>query len=67
MSIFVKHLKQSGYLDQIDLTLCIVGSRQVQEFIDADYSHQGWEIFAPSLTIYGFDADEKACQDRNQQ
>jgi len=67
MSIFVKNLKQSGYLDQIDLTLCIVGSRQVQEFIDADYSHQGWEIFAPSLTIYGFDADEKACQDRNQQ
>ncbi len=67
MSIFVNHLKNQGYLDNIDLTLCIVGSRQVQEFIDTDYSQQGWDIFAPGLTIYGFDADPKACQERNKQ
>ncbi len=67
MTFFVPLLKQRGYLDQIHLTLCIVGSRKLDEFINSDYSQQGWQIFAPNLTIYGFDADVKACDRRNQE
>lgn len=65
MSLFLPFLKKRGYLNSIHITLCIVGSRKVEEFVNLDYSNQGWEIFAPHLTIYGFDADEKACQVRN--
>jgi FkbM family methyltransferase len=67
MTFFVPLLKQRGYLAQIHLTLCIVGSRKLDEFIHFDYSQQGWHIFAPNLTIYGFDADEEACDRRNQE
>lgn len=65
MSFFIPTFKQWGYLDSIHLTLCIVGSRKIDEFADLDYSRQGWEIFAPNLTIYGFDADQEACDRRN--
>ncbi len=67
MTFFLPILKQRGYLEQIHLTLCIVGSRKLDEFIDADYSQQGWQILAPHLTIYGFDADGEACDRRNQE
>ncbi len=67
MTFFLPILKQRGYLEQIHLTLCIVGSRKLDEFIASDYSQQGWQILAPHLTIYGFDADVEACDRRNQE
>jgi FkbM family methyltransferase len=57
--LFLPSLKQSGHLDKIHMTICIVGSRKIENL--DDYGNQGWNIFAPNLTIYGFDADEKAC------
>jgi FkbM family methyltransferase len=30
-----------------------------------DYASQGWEVFAPHLSIYGFDADADACDAAN--
>lgn len=63
---FLPNLKKYGYLDPIHITLCIVGSRKLDQYINSDYSHQGWEIFAPNLTIYGFDADRQACEERNE-
>ena len=65
MTFFVPLLKQRGYLDRIHLTICVVGSRKLDEFINFDYSQKGWQIFAPNLTIYGFDADQEACDRRN--
>jgi FkbM family methyltransferase len=59
MSIFLPSLKNSGHLDNIDMTLCNVGSRKLEA--SDDYGSKGWSIFAPNLTIYGFDADSDAC------
>ncbi|MEG4799120.1 FkbM family methyltransferase [Microcoleus sp. ARI1-B5] len=55
MSVFLQNLKKSGHLDRIHITVCFVGSR------DENLAGKGWEIFAPNLTIYGFDADRTAC------
>ncbi|NET60226.1 MAG: FkbM family methyltransferase [Symploca sp. SIO2E6] len=63
MSVFLSSLKKSGHLDRIHLTLCNVGSRKLG--IQDDYASQGWGIFAPRLTIYGFDADADACEIAN--
>ncbi|MEQ8536060.1 MAG: FkbM family methyltransferase [Coleofasciculus sp. D1-CHI-01] len=63
MSVFLSSLKKSGHLDQIHITLCNIGSRKVG--VDDDYASQGWGIFAPHLTIYGFDADVDACDAAN--
>ncbi|MEQ9486649.1 FkbM family methyltransferase [Coleofasciculus sp. F4-SAH-05] len=63
MSVFLSSLKKSGHLDQIHLTLCNIGSRKVG--VNDDYASQGWGIFAPHLTIYGFDADADACDAAN--
>lgn len=63
MSVFLPSLKRSGHLDQIHMTVCNVGSRKVTS--EDDYSQKGWEIFAPNLTIYGFDADADACEASN--
>ena len=41
------------------MTLGIIGSRKVRE--RDDFGSQGWGIFSPNLTIYGFDADADAC------
>ncbi len=57
--IFLTSLKRNGHLEKIHLTICIVGSRKVRE--QDDYGSQGWDTFAPNLTIYGFDVDEDAC------
>jgi FkbM family methyltransferase len=67
MSVFLPSLKKNGYLDQIHITLCIVGSRKLKEFgqIYNIYASQGWGLLAPNLTVYGFDADEEACNDMN--
>lgn len=65
MSIFVSQLKKEGYLEQINFTIVIVGSRKMRN--DDDYGSGIWNIFAPNLTIYGFDADEDACNFANQE
>jgi len=63
MSVFLPSLKKSGLLDQIQITVCVVGSRKIES--QDDYGSQGWSIFAPNLTIYGFDADPEACEQAN--
>ncbi|MEQ9554051.1 MAG: hypothetical protein RIM23_31075 [Coleofasciculus sp. G3-WIS-01] len=63
MSVFLSSLKKSGHLDQIHLTLCNIGSRKVG--VNDDYASQEWGIFAPHLTIYGFNADADACDAAN--
>ena len=63
MSIFLSNLKKNGLLDNIHMTVCNVGSRKITNA--DDYASQGWQIFAPSLSIYGFDADEDACNAAN--
>ncbi|MGF1933575.1 MAG: FkbM family methyltransferase [Nostoc sp. ChiQUE02] len=60
MSIFVKSLKEKGLLDQIHITVCNVGSRKLSS--EDDYGAGAWNLFAPNLTIYGFDADADACE-----
>ncbi|WP_414572787.1 FkbM family methyltransferase [Nostoc sp. CCY 9925] len=60
MSIFVKSLKEQGLLDQIHITVCNVGSRKLSS--EDDYGAGAWNLFAPNLTIYGFDADADACE-----
>jgi FkbM family methyltransferase len=60
MAIFLSHLKQKGQLDQLHVTVCNVGSRKISA--EDDYASRGWHIFAPHLSIYGFDADADACE-----
>lgn len=63
MSLFVKNLKENGRLEQLQITLFIVGSRKL--LIEDDYGSGDWSILAPNLKIYGFDADEDACNAAN--
>ena len=63
MALFLPSLKKSGHLEQIHITVAVVGSRKIA--IQDDYGSQGWQIFAPNLTIYGFDADAEACEKAN--
>lgn len=63
MAVFVPSLKQRGYLDTLSFTIASVGSRKLGT--DHDYGSLGWNLFAPNLTIYGFDADEQACTQAN--
>ena len=63
MSVFLPSLKKSGHLNQVHITVCNVGSRKIGD--QDDYVSQGWGIFAPQLTIYGFDADADACDEAN--
>jgi FkbM family methyltransferase len=63
MSVFVPILKKNGLLDRIHMTVCNVGSRKIDS--NDDYGSQGWQIFAPNLSIYGFDADADACDAAN--
>ena len=63
MSFFVSSLKKSGHLDAIHMTICNVGSRKLAR--EDDYGSGEWGIFAPNLTIYGFDADADACDQAN--
>src|SRR6478672_2439003 len=60
MSFFLASLKESGKLDQVQMTLGIIGSRKI--FTPDDYGSGDWRAFAPYLTIYGFDADLDACE-----
>jgi len=63
MSILNSNLKAQGKLDDIQFRLCTIGSRKVYE--DDNYGVGPWSIFAPNLTIYGFDVDEEACENAN--
>ncbi len=63
MSVIVPILKKNGLLDRIYITVCNVGSRKLGS--QDDYASQGWQIFAPNLSIYGFDADADACDEAN--
>jgi FkbM family methyltransferase len=63
MVFFLPLLKQRGHLDHIHITLCNVGSRKIGDL--DDYASKGWGIFAPNLSIYGFDADADACDEAN--
>jgi FkbM family methyltransferase len=60
MSVFVPTLKEQGYLDQVHITICNVGSRKISTA--DEYGAGAWNVFAPNLTIYGFDADADACE-----
>jgi FkbM family methyltransferase len=63
MSIFLSSLKKRGHLDHLHLTVCNVGSRKIN--VEDDYGSLDWGVFAPNLTIYGFDADADACEAAN--
>lgn len=60
MSVFVPIIKEQGLLEQVEMTVFIVGSRKISS--KDDYGASPWSIFAPNLTIYGFDADAEACE-----
>ena len=64
MPIFVDNLKKNGKIDDIHLTIAIVGSRKLEQF-EEEYINQGWGLMSPNLTIYGFDADQDACKKMN--
>ena len=59
MSLFVPILKKNGLLKRVHVTVCNVGSRKIDQ--NDDYSTQGWDLFSPNLSIYGFDVDADAC------
>jgi FkbM family methyltransferase len=63
MSVFLSSLKKSGHLERIHITLCNVGARKIES--QDDCASQGWDIFAPRLTVYGFDVDADACDEAN--
>ncbi|MEY3868068.1 MAG: hypothetical protein RLZZ338_1959 [Cyanobacteriota bacterium] len=63
MSFFLQNLKKRGHLDKIQMTICNVGSRKLVD--KDDYGSQEWQIFAPQLSIYGFDADADVCDGAN--
>jgi FkbM family methyltransferase len=63
MSVFLPSLKQRGVLDRLQMVICNVGSRKLNS--RDDYASQDWHLFAPNLTIYGFDADADACAAAN--
>lgn len=64
MTIFLQALKTQHFLDNIHLTIAQIGSRKLSGA--DDYSSQLWGIFAPNLTIYGFEADADECKRMNQ-
>lgn len=60
MSFFISKLKGKGYLEDIHITVAIVGERKIAN--KEDFGSQGWEIFSPNLTIYGFDGNGQASE-----
>jgi FkbM family methyltransferase len=66
MPIYLPTLKRDGRLAQTHITYCIVGSRKGDTASDAA-DIGTWNIFAPNLTIYGFEADPEGCAAANAQ
>jgi len=63
MLLLMPILKKNGLLEHIHVTVCIVGSRKIDQ--NDDYSTRGWELFSPNMSIYGLDADADACDVAN--
>ena len=63
MALFVPLLKTRGHLENLHITVGIVGSRKILQ--DDDYGSKGWSVLGQHLTIYGFDADVEACDIAN--
>jgi FkbM family methyltransferase len=63
MAFFLNELKQNGYLDNLHITIANIGSRKISQ--DDEYGQKSWGLFAPNLTILGFDADPRACDEAN--
>ncbi|MGJ3252807.1 MAG: FkbM family methyltransferase [Elainellaceae cyanobacterium] len=64
MAFFLNKLKENGHLEQVHMTIFSVGSRKLSS--SDDFGNGNWNIFAPHLTIYGFDADADACDAANE-
>lgn len=64
MPFFLPAFKQLGRLNTVGMVVCNVGSRKSGG--EDDYGTKAWGLFAPELTIYGFDADADACDTANQ-
>ncbi|MBC8121007.1 MAG: FkbM family methyltransferase, partial [Gemmatimonadaceae bacterium] len=64
MSDFLSMLKANGHLNDLHLTVCHVGSRSL-DGSGEDSDSERWRIFAPNLTVYGFEADVDACRQMN--
>jgi FkbM family methyltransferase len=63
MPFFLPTLKTLGHLNQTAMTLAIVGSRKLSD--EDEFGYGAWNLFAPNLSIYGFDADADACDQAN--
>lgn len=61
---FLTILKKYGFLDKVNITICIAGSRKIVS--EDDYEIKGWTIFAPNLKIYGFEPDVQNCKQMNE-
>ncbi|MDV2998708.1 MAG: hypothetical protein N5P05_000314 [Chroococcopsis gigantea SAG 12.99] len=61
MSLIVDVLKANKRLEKIHFTFGIIGSRDT-----GGNEISQWYTLAPNLTVYGFDADEDACEEVNQ-
>lgn len=62
MPICVENLKKNGKINDIHVTIAIVGSRKLE---GQEYESLGWGLISPNLKIYGFDTDEEACEQMN--
>src|SRR4051812_18377746 len=63
MAIFIPFLKHYGLLNQMQTTLCLVGSRLADQH--DPYKDQAWHLLAPNLTVIGFEPDPVACEAAN--
>jgi FkbM family methyltransferase len=63
MALFTNSLKKYGLLNQMHMTLCLVGSRLGDRH--DPFKDQPWHSLAPNLTIYGFEPDPVACEAAN--
>jgi hypothetical protein len=64
MSLFIPFIKANGKLEQVNITIGIVGSRKISS--EDDYCSGRWVKLAPNLTIYGFEVDTDACDSANE-
>jgi FkbM family methyltransferase len=64
MLVYMPSLKKSHHLDYLEMSVCIVGSRKLGQEKSLE---DRWNIFAPNLNIYGFEADKVACEEMNRE
>src|ERR1700722_6071548 len=67
MAFFLPALKREGRLDHTHFTICTIGSRKGDTYTyGRDLAESDtWNILAPNLTIYGFEADQDGCAQAN--